>query len=73
MNLVKWLRLLADPIFWDSVQSHICCPELFQMYQATPGSSSHVGYLEDNSPLQVRQRYLKASSLERKDGDTIQK
>jgi len=71
MNSVKRLRLLADPTPWDSVQSRICCPELFRTHRATPGSSGHVGYSEGNGPLQARQRYLKASSSERKDGNTI--
>ena len=73
MDSVKRLRPLADPTPWDSVQSRICCPELFRTRRATPGSSSHVGYSEGNGPPQARQRYLKASSSERKDGDTIQK
>ena len=71
MDSVKQLRPLADPIPRDSVQSRICCPKLFRTYRATLGSSSHVGYSEGNSPLQARQRYLKASSSERKDRDTI--
>jgi len=73
MDSVKQLRLLADPIPQNSVQSRICCPKLFQMCQATPGSSGHVGYSEGNGLPQTRQRYLKTSSLERKDGDTILK
>ena len=71
MVSVKQLRPLADPTPRDSVQSRICCPELFRTRRATPGSSGHVGYSEGNSPPQARQRYLKASSSERKDGDTI--
>jgi len=71
MVSVKRLRPLADPTPWDSVQSRICCPELFRMRRATPGSSGHVGYSEGNGPPQARQRYLKASSSEKKDGDTI--
>jgi len=71
MVSVKRLRPLADPTPRDSVQSHICCPELFRTRWATPGSSGHVGYSEDNGPLQARQRYLKTSSSERIDGNTI--
>jgi len=71
MVSVKQLRLLADPTPRDSVQSRICCPELFWTRRAIPGSSGHVGYSEGNGPPQARQRYLKASSSERKDGDTI--
>ena len=71
MVSVKRLRPLADPTPRDSVQSRICCPELFRTRQATPGSSGHVGYSEGNGPPQARQRYLKASSSERKNGDTI--
>ena len=73
MVSVKRLRPLADPTPRDSVQSRICCPELFRTRRATPGSSGHVGYSEGNGPPQARQRYLKASSSERKDGDTILK
>ena len=73
MDSVKRLRPLADPTPRDSVQSRICCPELFRTRRATPGYSGHVGYSESNGPPQARQRYLKASSSERKDGDTIWK
>ena len=73
MDSVKRLRPLADPTPRDSVQSHICCPELFQMRRATPGSSGHVGYSEGNGPPQARQRYLKASSSERKMETQLQK
>jgi len=41
------------------------------MRWATPGSSGHVGYSEGNGPPQARQRYLKTSSSERIDGNTI--
>jgi len=71
MDSVKQLRPLADPTPRDSVQSCICCPELFWTCRTTPGSSGHIGYSEGNGPPQARQRYLKASSSERKDGDTI--
>ena len=47
------------------------CIKLFWTGQATPGSSSHIGYQQVLIPHIVRRRYLKACGLERKGEDKI--
>ena len=47
------------------------CIKLFWTDQATPGSSSHIGYQQVPIPHVVRRRYLKACGLERKGEDKI--